>query len=194
MLRTISLFAVLLVFLAGAVYAEDEQKDLSKELQAVKAIDWNDLAKLLPEKVEGMEVSKLDGGTMSMADPTNPQNQFSYSSASRSYTTKDGKVINLHILDTGFNQFLMTPFMMQMEYDSPDGSVKSTEVQGFPSKLIYDKDEGEVTGVQIISLVSKRVLVTAEGDDETVTKDDISKLLDLVDYKKLAGMAGKAEK
>ncbi len=188
MLKTFGVFAVLLVFLALGAYAEEEQKDLAKELQAVKAVDWNELAKLLPEKVEGMEVSELDGGSMTMADPTNPGNQFSYSSASRAYTSKDKKEIRLHILDTGFNQLLMTPFMMQMEYDSPEGTVKSAEIQGFPSKLIYQKDEGKITGVQVISLVAKRILVTGEGD-ETVTEEDIQKLIKMIDYKKLAAMA-----
>lgn len=188
MFKTFGLFAVLFVFLAMGAYAEDEQKDLAKELQAVKAIDWNELAKLLPEKVEGMEVGKLDGGTMSMTDPTNEENKFSYSSASRAYTSKDKKEIRLHILDTGFNQLLMTPFLMQMEYDSPEGTVKSIDMQGAPTKLIYNKDEGKITGVQIISLVAKRILVTGEGDD-SVTQDDIAKLIKMIDYKKLAAMA-----
>jgi len=188
MLKTFGMFAFLFVFLALGAFAVDEQKDLAKELQAVKAIDWNELAKLLPEKVEGMEVGKLDGGTMNMADPTNPENKFSYSSASRAYTTKDKKEIRLHILDTGFNQLLMTPFMMQMEYDSPEGTVKSIDVQGVPTKLIYEKEENKITGVQIISLVSKRILVTGEGD-ENVTADDITNMIKLIDYKKLAAMA-----
>lgn len=186
--RFMSFVFVLAMLLAAGCWAGEETEELSEQLEAVKAIDWNKLATLLPDKVDGMTVGELDGGSMSLADPTNPNNQFTYSAVSKPYSFGEDKTVLLRILDTGFNQFLMMPFAMQMEYDSPEGSVKSAEINGVPVKIITEKDDGKITDMQIIALAAKRILVNAETEDN-VTLDEIEKVFKLVDFELLNKMA-----
>ena len=77
---------VLLIFTAVS-FAEEGEKMVRPK--AVKAIDWSILGQFLPEKVEGWKAGDLDGGTMNMADPTNPSSMFSYSSVEKTYKAKN---------------------------------------------------------------------------------------------------------
>lgn len=170
----------LLLLIAPAI-ADEGKKEVAPK--AVKAIDWNKLAEFLPAKVEGMKVGDLDGGTMTMADPTNPSAMFSYSTVERTYKGK-GKEITLRILDTGLNQLLMASYMMAFEYDSPEGSMKTIDFAGHKAKMILEKERGKVTETQIMFLVSGRLLFAAEGE-EGVTKEDIEALVTGIDFAKM---------
>jgi hypothetical protein len=178
---------LILCLVAMAATAEDE-----KPVKAVKAVDWNELAKFLPETIEGMEAGKLDGGSLSIADPKDPQQPFSYSSVERRFKTEakagKSKTISIRIWDSGFNQLLMAPFMMAFEFDGPDGSVKTVDIKKQKAKLITDKDEGVLESCQVVVLVADRILVSVEGNELT-TVEEITLLAEKIDYDKLAALA-----
>ncbi|MBU0983400.1 MAG: hypothetical protein KKA42_05990, partial [candidate division Zixibacteria bacterium] len=95
------------------------------------------------------------------------------------------------IMDTGFSQFLLMPFvMMAMEYDGPDGSMKNAEVGGLQAKVVVEKEDGKVTETQVMVLVSERILVNGEGN-EFATLDDVKAYVEKIDLKKLAALAAK---
>ena len=95
-------------------------------------------------------------------------------------------------MDTGFNQFLMAPYMMAFEFDSPDGAMKTIEIAGQTGKMILEKEKGKITDTQVMFLVGGRLLVAAEGDEDAEL-DDIEFLFKGFDFKKLAGLAKKAK-
>ncbi|MCK5126630.1 MAG: hypothetical protein KAR42_10270 [candidate division Zixibacteria bacterium] len=180
------IFAVLILFaLSSAIIATDDEEAMKKTMN-IKAIDWNKLAGCLPDKVEGMKVSELDGGEMSIPDMTNPGTMFSYSFAERTYSTKD-KTIILRITDTGFNQMLQMPFMMMMEMETPEVSFKNTEIAGNPAKRMINKEKGKVINTQYLVLISDRVLVMSET--ENTDADEVEALIKLINFKDLAVLA-----
>ncbi|MBN2226686.1 MAG: hypothetical protein JW763_04925 [candidate division Zixibacteria bacterium] len=183
--RICCVLAMLALTLTIGAGAADDQPVVKN----IKAVNWEELAGCLPDKVEGLHAGEIDGGTITMADPTNPQTQMSYSAANRTYykgkDEDDG--ITLTILDSNLYQFLLMPFMMAIEIDTPNGSVKSTKLGDFPSKVIIEKDDGEITGVTCLVLISERILVSAEGDD-SVSQDDVESLIKKVDFEKLASL------
>lgn len=177
---------ILLCFLAFSAVADED-----KEIKHVKAVDWNELAKILPGGLFGMIVGDIDGGTFSIADPQNPGQQFSYSNVSREYTKgkdESEKEIKITITDSGLNQFLLTPFLMTMEYDGPNGSLKSIEIKGQKAKLVTDKEKGVIESCNLMVLVAERFLVVFEGN-ENITIEEIQEAASKLDYEKLAGLA-----
>ena len=165
--------------------------DEPQKMKSVEAIDWSVLAKLLPTEVEGMTVSKIDGGTISMSNPQQPGTQISYSNAERDYTQGEGKTekeITIRLTDTGYHEFLKAPFMMVMEYDSPSGTMKSEKFGEYPCKLIIDKDDGVVDDSQVLVMVSDRILFSGKGN-ENVTVEEVKALMKLVDLEKLSALA-----
>ncbi len=159
--------------------------------QSAPAIDWNKLAEFLPKEIEGMEAGDLDGGTFSMSSPTNPGEKMSHSNVERRFTqkTKEGrKSIKFSIMDSGFNQMLLAPFTMNMEYDSPDGYMKWTEIDGRKSSLMVEKDDGEVEQVQVLTIVSERLVVMVEGNERT-SVEEITDIAASIDYDGLAELA-----
>lgn len=169
--------------------AEEAKPTTEAKLTTVKVIDWKDLSKLLPEEIKGMEAGDLEGGTFTMADPTDTDRQLGYSSVERQFIaeTKKGedKEIAIRIMDSGLNQMMIAPFTMMMEYDSPDGSMKTTEIKGHKAWTVVQKDKGEVEGNQVVVLVGGRIMVMVEGNEQT-TLDEIAKLAESIDYDKLA--------
>lgn len=162
------------------------------EPQAVKAIDWKELSKVLPEEIPGMKAGDVDGGTFTMSDPSSPGQEFSHSSVEREYTAelKDGeeKEIKISIMDSGLNQAMIAPFTMMMEYDSPDGSIKATTFKDYKGWQIVEKEKGEIESTQIVLLISDRVLVSLQGN-EHVTMEELTKVAEKIDFDKLAELA-----
>lgn len=181
--------AVLVVCGPAKIWAKDQGPTVEARPKAIKAVDWKELAKLLPEEIKGMKAEELEGGTFTMGDPSDPVQQFSYSSVEREFTaeTKEGedKEITIRIMDSGLNQMMIAPYTMMMEYDSPDGSMKTTEIKGHKAMVIVEKDKGELEGHQIIVLAGNRIMVMVEGNELT-TLDEIARLAEAIDYDELA--------
>ena len=202
-LRTVSLTLLLIVFGIASISVaqmEDLQKALNKmqgktddgeKPEIVDVINWKDLAPLLPASIDGYEAGDLDGGTMTMADPMGG-GQFKYSSVSRIY--KNGKKkITITIVDTGYKDILVAPYSYAIEYDSPDGSMKSIKINGFDTKEMIKLDNGEYKSSQLMTLVNKRVLVSFEADGG-VQLAEINKQAEDFGFGKLEEMAKKTEK
>ena len=186
MFKKVFCLFLLVSLLALPVLAADAQEEAEQVMHA-KAIDWNELTGCLPEKIANMETEEPDGGSMSMADPNSPGQQLSYSYAERTYTSGD-KSITLRITDTGWSQFLTMPYMMAIEMDTPDASIKTVDVAGQPAKRIQSKEKGKVKSTQFLLLVSERVLVMAEGNEKAGSAE-IEDLIKKIDFEKLTALA-----
>ena len=162
------------------------------QTKRVESINWKELSGFLPDAINGMEKSKLDGGTFKTADPTDPTGQYSYSSVSRSYSNEK-KEIKITIMDSGYNQLLMSPFMMAYEFDGPDGSMKSITVNDQNAKLMIEMDDGVVEDVNLMVAVKDRVLFMFEGNGGVSEKELLAEAKK-IDYAKLEKMIGETEK
>jgi hypothetical protein len=144
----------------------------------VDPVSFRDLQTLFPD-LDGWEKEKPTGERM-----TAP---FAYSQAEVRYKKGDSR-LELKIVDSGFNQLLLTPFAMMMqagyEKETSSGYEKSTMVGGQPGweKWNTEGKDGEVT-----AFVGKRFLFTVNGRNV----DDIKALHEIVgkvDLNKLANM------
>ena len=138
--------------------------------KAVDPVSFRDLMAILPD-IEGWEKQKPTGERM-----TSP---VSFSQAEGRYTKGDAS-IDVKIIDSGFNQLLLTPYAMFLaagyERETSDGHEKSTQVNGQPGweKWTIEGKNGEVN-----ALVGQRFLVTIAGhgvDDIKVLHGAASKM------------------
>lgn len=195
MLKMFGMMMVMLLVMSAFVFAQSQEemaealKKMAQgtgEAKKVEVIDWKDMQGLLPDAMEGYEAGKVDGGTMSMMDPMGG-GQFKYSTVTRTYK-KDNKKITISIVDTGYRDMLMAPYTMAMEYDGPDGSMKSVEVNGYASKEMIQLDDGEVKSAQLMTLVHKRVLVMFEAKGEA-SLDEVKGIAGKFNFAKLEELA-----
>jgi hypothetical protein len=127
----------------------------SGDAKPVDPVSFRDLQALFPE-LDGWQKSKPTGERMS--------SPFSFSQAEVAYTKGDAR-IELKMVDSGFNQLLLTPYAMFLqagyEKETEDGYEKSTTVNGQPG---WEKWNTEGKRGELNALVGKRFLVTIEGD------------------------------
>ena len=144
MIKLKIVFMFFILFLLTVSVTAGEETDAIESIVSIDAINWNNLAKALPEKIDGFESGELDGGTFNMANPTDPSIKISHSSVERKFTKnmEDGsyKIFKIMIMDSGLNKMMITPFLIHMEYDTPDGYMKWTIVDERKTALIIDKD------------------------------------------------------
>lgn len=146
--------------------------------EPVDPVSFRELMALLPE-VEGWEKQKPTGERM-----TAP---VSFSQAEGRYT-KDNASLDVKIVDSGFNQLLLTPYAMFLaagyERETSEGHEKSTKVNGQPG---WEKWDSERKYGEVNALVGKRFLVTIEGS----SIEDVKQLHDVanrIDMGKLASL------
>jgi hypothetical protein len=178
---------------AGAAQAASGLEQMAKGLEAmangsagngaagVKPVDpvsFHDMQALFPD-VAGWEKGKPTGERMS--------SPFKYSQAEVEYSKGDSRVA-LKMVDSGFNQLLLTPYAMFLatgyEKESSDGYEKSTKVNGEPG---WEKWDSSGKSGELNALVGKRFLVMLEGRQI----DDTKALYDLagkIDLAKLAAL------
>jgi hypothetical protein len=170
----------------GAAQAAKGLEQMAKGLEAmaggaggdVKPVDpvsFRDLQTFFPD-LDGWEKQKPTGERM-----TAP---FPFSQAEVRYTKADSS-IELKIVDSGFNQLLVTPYAMMLqagyERETERGYEKSTTVAGQPGweKWTTERKDGSVN-----AFVGKRFILTIEGNNvdgiktlhEVAGKLDLSKL------------------
>lgn len=148
------------------------------DTKPVDPVSFRDLMALLPE-LEGWEKQKPTGERM-----TSP---VSFSQAEGRYTKGDSS-IEVKIIDSGFNQLLLTPYAMFLaagyERETSEGHEKSTQVHGQPG---WEKWNSENKDGEVNALVGKRFLVTINGNQI----DDVKQLHEVaskMDMGKLAAM------
>jgi hypothetical protein len=122
--------------------------------QSVDPVSFRDMQALFPE-FEGWEKGKPTGERMS--------SPFKYSQAEVRYTKGDSR-IELKMVDSGFNQLLLTPYAMFLtagyEKETSDGYEKSTKVNGQPG---WEKWDSSGKDGELNALVGKRFLVQLDG-------------------------------
>jgi hypothetical protein len=173
----------------GAAQAAKGLEQMAKGLEAmasgaggdgkpVDPVSFRDLQTFFPD-LDGWEKAKPTGERM-MAP-------FAFSQAEVSYTRGESR-LELKIVDSGFNQLLMTPYAMLLqsgyEKETESGYEKSTTVGGQPGweKWNTGGRDGEVN-----AFVGKRFLLSIEGNNI----DGVKALHDVagkVDMAKLAAL------
>jgi hypothetical protein len=124
------------------------------EFKPVDPVSFRDLQALFPD-IDGWEKGKPTGERMS--------SPFSFSQAEVTYRKGDARV-ELKMVDSGFNQLLLTPYAMFLqagyEKETQDGYEKSTTVNGQPGWETWNTEgkDGDLN-----ALVGKRFLVSLEG-------------------------------
>jgi len=144
----------------------------SGDVKPVDPVSFRDLQALFPE---------LDGWTKNKPVGERMSSPFPFSQAEVTYTKGDSR-IDLKMVDSGFNQLLLTPYAMFLqagyEKETSDGYEKSTQVNGQPGweKWSTESKDGELNAV-----VGKRFLVTIEGDriDDTKVLHDVAGKIDM---------------
>ncbi len=177
----------------------------------VELIGWRDLAKLLPKEIPGMETGKIEGGTFTMdgssmsgyGGDTSVAKAMAglmsgYSSAERTYTKEldngKRKKLTMRVMDSGAMRAMLAGFLVAVEYDTPDGMMKSTEIAGHPAKFVQEfNDDLEVTQTQYMVLVGDRVLAYFEGN-QFVEPEEVEKYAKNFPYAKLEALAGSSIK
>lgn len=146
--------------------------------KAVDPVSFRDLIALMPQ-LDGWEQERPTGERM-----TSP---VSFSQAEARYTKGEASV-EVKIIDSGFNQLLLTPYAMFLgagyERETSEGHEKSTKVNGQPG---WEKWNSESKDGEVNALVGKRFLVTIEGN----SIDDVRQLHDVanrIDMGKLASL------
>jgi hypothetical protein len=151
---------------AGAAEAAKGLEQMAKGLEAmaggaaagnappVDPVSFRDMQALFPE-FEGWERGKPTGERMS--------SPFKFSQAEVRYTKGDSR-IELKMVDSGFNQLLLTPYAMFLtagyEKETSDGYEKSTKVNGQPG---WEKWDSSGKDGELNALVGKRFLVQIDG-------------------------------
>jgi hypothetical protein len=144
----------------------------------VDPVKFQDLIAALPQ-LDGWQQEKPTGERM-----TSP---FATANAKATYTRGDSN-IRVEIVDSAFNQLLLTPIAMflQVGYsqESTSGYEKSATVNGQPGweKWNSDSKSGEVN-----ALVGKRFLVTINGSGIDDTKP-LQEAANRIDFNRLAAL------
>lgn len=144
--------------------------------KAVDPVSFRDLISLLPE-LDGWERGKPAGERM-----TSP---VSFSQAEARYRKGDSS-IEVKVIDSGFNQLLLTPYSMFLaagyERETSEGHEKSTTVNGQPG---WEKWQSEGGNGEVNALVGKRFLVTING----YALDDVKQLHDVANRMDMGRLA-----
>ena len=146
--------------------------------ERVDPVKFQDLIALLPQ-VDGWEREEPEGERMTSPFPT--------STAHADYRNGDAR-IEIQIIDSAFNQLLLTPIAMFLQtgysQESTSGYEKSAVVNGQPG---WEKWDSRNKSGEVHALVNKRFLVNIEGDDI----DDTKVLQDIaakIDFNRLASL------
>jgi hypothetical protein len=127
----------------------------SGDAKPVDPVSFRELQALFPD-LDGWEKAKPTGERM-----TSP---FPFSQAEVTYTKGDSRV-EVKVVDSGFNQLLLTPYAMFLqagyEKETSEGYEKSTQVNGQPG---WEKWNSENKDGELNAIVGKRFLVTIEGN------------------------------
>ena len=138
----------------------------------VDPVSFRDMQALFPE---------LDGWTKEKPTGERMTSPFAYSQAQVRYTKAESN-IELKIVDSGFNQLLLTPYAMFLqagyEKETESGYEKSVQVAHQPG---WEKWNSEGKDGELNALVGKRFLVTIEGSqiDDTKVLHDLAGKMDM---------------
>jgi hypothetical protein len=141
-------------------------------VQPVDPVSFRDMQALFPE-FEGWQKGKPTGERMSAP--------FKFSQAEVEYTKGDSRV-ELKMVDSGFNQLLLTPYAIFLtagyEKETSDGYEKSTRVNGQPG---WEKWDSSGKDGELNALVGKRFLVqiNGRGIEDTKLLHELARKIDM---------------
>ncbi len=162
---------LLAVLPATGSFAADNGRgaDSSAVTTTGAVVDWEQLGKFVPDTIDGYVAGELEGGNATTADPATGK-QMNHSNAQRTFTreTTDGETmaITITIMDTGLAQLLLQPYLSQaqMEYDGPDGSMKSIVVDGRKATQVINYGASAIDQGVIFTILKDRVVVAVNGE------------------------------
>jgi hypothetical protein len=144
----------------------------------VDPVSFRDMQALFPE---------LDGWTKEKPTGERMTQPFAYSQAQVRYSKGESNV-ELKIVDSGFNQLLLTPYAVFMqagyEKETSTGYEKFVEVAKQPG---WEKFNTEGKDGELNAVVGKRFLVTIEGNEIADTKV-LHEVAEKIDMGKLAAL------
>jgi hypothetical protein len=146
--------------------------------EKVDPVKFQDLIALLPQ-IDGWEMDDPQGERMTAPFPT--------ATAHADYKKGDAR-IEIQIIDSAFNQLLLTPIGMFLQtgysQESTNGYEKSAVVNGQPG---WEKWDSRNKSGEVHALVNKRFLVNIEGDNITDTKV-LQDIAARIDFNRLASL------
>lgn len=170
--------------------AQQGMKEMAKGLEAmaqgmqqggakpVDPVSFRDLQALFPD---------LEGWTKGTPKGERMTAPVGFSQAEVSYQ-KDASQIELKIVDSGFNQMLLAPYMMFLgagyEKETDSGYEKATTIGGEPG---WEKWDSESKRGEMNAIVGNRFLVQTTGNDIADTKV-LRDVMAKTNFTKLAGM------
>jgi hypothetical protein len=214
-MRGVGVLAIAALIAAGGCgKSSEEKKEEKKEQQAAKTAEAGaaEAANGLEQMAKGLE-AMAGGGASGGAKPVDPvsfrdmqalfpdfdgwtkgkptgermSSPFKYSQAEVEYSKGDSHIA-LKMVDSGFNQLLLTPYAMFLqagyEKETSDGYEKSTKVNGEPG---WEKWNAEGKDGELNALVGKRFLVQIEGRQIDDTKP-LHALAGKIDMAKLSAL------
>jgi hypothetical protein len=148
------------------------------DVKPVDPVSFREFIALFPD-LDGWEKEKPTGERMS--------SPVAFSTAEVRYKKGDAS-IQIKMMDSGFNQLLLTPYAMFLtsgyEKETTDGYEKSTKVNNQPG---WEKWNGSSKNGELNALVGKRFLMTIEGNDIADTKV-LHEVAGKIDMNKLAAL------
>jgi hypothetical protein len=146
--------------------------------KTVEPVSFREFIALFPD-LDGWEKAKPTGERMSSPVP--------FSTAEVRYTKGDSS-IEIKVMDSGFNQLLLTPYAMFLtagyEKETSNGYEKSAKVNNQPG---WEKWNSESKNGELNALVGKRFLMTIEGNGIADTKV-LHEVAGKLDMNKLAAL------
>jgi uncharacterized membrane protein YqiK len=139
--------------------------------ERVDPVKFQELIALLPQ-VDGWTMDEPEGERMTSPFPT--------ATAHADYKSGNAR-IEIQIIDSAFNQLLLTPIAMFLQtgysQESTNGYEKATVVNGHPG---WEKWDSRNKSGEVHALVNKRFLVNIEGDNigDTKVLQDIAARID----------------
>ena len=144
----------------------------------VRAVPWNDLLDVIPERVDGARRVDTDG------DDATDRNGAGLSVAHAKYAV-DGDTVFVAVADLGA---LRSGVFLALRWAAPaitradiDGDIDEMRIEGYPGIRIRDEDGDGV----LMALIAEGRFAVAAGAEDDVDEDVIREALEDVDYRRL---------
>lgn len=145
----------------------------------VKAVNWRNLSKFLPN-IKGWKADgKAEGQTMTFGNITTSQAERNYTSGKKS--------LHIVIVDSAFAPMVLAGYksMAAFEMDTSEEFIKKITIKGFPAVEHYNYDDKEA---ELYIAISDRFLLTLQGENFKSTAG-LKKIANGLPLKKIAALA-----
>jgi len=144
----------------------------------VRAVPWDDLLEVIPERVDGERRFDVDG------DATTDRNGAGLSIAHAKYAV-DGDTVFVAVADLGA---LRSGVFLALRWIAPvmsrsdiDGEIDEIQIEGYPAIRVRDEDGDGV----LMALIAEGRFAVAAGAEDRIDEDVIREALEDVDYGQL---------